>query len=335
MVIKENISLINFNTLRLNSECKYFIELNSVNELYEIHNFIISHNLKYIIIGQGSNIILPEFFNGLVIYNNLLGKKLISKKHDVVILSAMAGENFNDFITYCLNNDYFGLENLSLIPGTVGASPVQNIGAYGSEVKDYIDTVIVYDLKTNNIIKIFNSQCKFSYRNSIFKSMKNYLIIEVIFKLNLTYKLNVSYSELAKHIHNINSWTPYMLRELIVNIRKSKLPDYKILHNVGSFFHNPQITIDELNKLKKKFYNIPNYQISSIIYKVPAGWLIDNIGLKGYRIGNVGVYEKQALVLINYSTSTQAIILDLANYIQKKVLFSYNIKLKIEPEVIY
>ncbi len=335
MLIQNNVSLINLNTLHLNCICKYFVELNCIDILTEIHNFIKNEKINFIIIGDGSNIILPELFNGLVIYNKLLGKKIISQDSEEVIISAMAGENFNNFITYCLNNNYYGLENLSLIPGSIGATPIQNIGAYGSEIKNFIEYVIVYDLSLNQIIKLSNKDCNFEYRFSIFKLKKNYLVIEVIFKLFLTYKLNTTYAEVSKRVSNIENCTPAILRDIIIDIRKSKLPNPKLLPNVGSFFHNPKIKSNHLFKLKKQFKDISYHMIDQEMYKIPAGWLIDNLGLKGYKIGNVGVYEKQALILVNYSNATQSEILNLANYIQNKVLLTYDIKLEIEPEIIY
>lgn len=334
MLFQADYSLIELNTLRLQSVVDHFVILSNVNELPQIKQFIDDKQVRFFILGGGSNLVLPEKYTGLAIYNQLKGINLVEENVDYVTVKVMAGEVWDDFVAYTLLHNWYGLENLSLIPGTVGASPIQNIGAYGVEAKDFIAYVEVYDIATNSFIQLSNAQCSFSYRNSIFKTQPNYIVTAVIFCLRKHAKLNTSYGDLAKALSLIVNPTAQDLRNIVMNIRSQKLPDPKFIANVGSFFHNPVMLNLDVEALCVKYNNLPVYPVDSTHSKVSAGWLIDNLGLKGYRQGNVGVYIKQALVLVNYATATKTEVLSLAKLIQDMVLKKYSIQLNIEPIIV-
>ncbi len=292
------------------------------------------NNSKFFVLGGGSNIVLPEVFNGVVIHNQLLGISLILDTDDYVLVSANAGENWDSFVLYTLKNGWFGLENLSLIPGTVGASPIQNIGAYGVEVKDFIESVEVFDIKSKQTKTISKNECSFSYRNSMFKTHPNFIVTKVTFRLLKAPKINARYGDLVYKLSEISNPTPLDLRNAVIEIRSSKLPDPKIIANVGSFFHNPVVDIATANSLKDKYPNLPVFVVDDTHSKVSAGWMIDNLGLKGCRLGNMGVYDKQALVLVNHDSATKTEVLEFARVIQDRVWQEYGVAINIEPIVI-
>ena len=303
-----------------------------MSSLSQIANTI--SNTKFFVLGGGSNILLPELYDGTVIHNQLLGIQLVADADDYALVSAAAGESWDSFVLYTLTNGWFGLENLSLIPGTVGASPIQNIGAYGVEVKDFIESVEVFDIKSKQIKIISKEECNFSYRNSMFKTNPNYIVTSVTFRLFKTPILNAKYGDLIHKLELITNPTPLDLRNAVIEIRSSKLPDPKIIANVGSFFHNPIVEINTAKKLKDKYPNLPVFVVDDTHSKVSAGWMIDNLGLKGYRVGNMGVYNKQALVLVNYDAATKTEVLEFAGFIQDKVFKEYGVFINIEPIII-
>ncbi len=332
--VQHAVDLTSLNTLHLNSHADNFISLKDLAKLEHIRA-LLSDYQKFFVLGGGSNLILPENYDGLVIHNQLMGISVANLAPDYALITAMAGENWDKFVAYCVKNGYYGIENLSLIPGTVGASPVQNIGAYGVEVKDFIESVLIYDWEVGEFKKFSNSDCQFSYRNSFFKNKARYLVVSVTFKLLNSPKLNTSYGDVAKHLAEIASPTPLDLRNIIIKIRSNKLPNPDIIGNAGSFFHNPIISKAQADKLLLAYPNLPVFPVAdSTLCKVSAGWLIDNLGLKGFRQGNVGVYAKQALVLVNHGGATQHELLGFANFIQQKVNEKYQINLNIEPIII-
>ncbi len=335
MNIIQNHSLTNLNTLHLVSLAKYFIKLNDLLLLDTISDFIAKEKIKYLILGGGSNVLLPKYYDGLIILNNLKGIFVVSNNDKHIQLKVMAGESWDDFVKYSVDNKYYGIENLSLIPGSVGASPVQNIGAYGVEVSSVINFVEVYNLKTGEFSQIKNKDCNFKYRYSIFKEQHDYIIVAVHFILAKEKKFNYQYLDLKNKLGDLDSLTIKKIRNTIIQIRSEKLPDWKLIGNVGSFFHNPIITDERLQILLKQYPNLPYYRKKEEnLIKVSAGWLIENAGLKGYRDGNVGVYHKQALVLVNYGEAIQIDLLNLAKYIQEKIRNLYNINLIIEPLIV-
>jgi UDP-N-acetylmuramate dehydrogenase len=295
---------------------------------------VVSNFSQFFVLGGGSNLIVPPLYQGLVIHNRLLGIKITEVGQERIV-TAMAGENWDEFVAYCNTQGAFGLENLSLIPGTVGASPIQNIGAYGVEVKDFIEEVLVYDLQTLQLVSLSNSECEFSYRNSLLKNNSRYIVVSVSFKLSAQPDLNLSYGDVAKRISSLDCPSPYDLRRAIISIRQSKLPDPQELGNAGSFFHNPILPEKEAQKLLIRYPNLPFFPTPNPEYiKVSAGWLIDNLGLKGLRHGNIGVYSKQALVLVNYGGAYQSELLEFADWIQSQIKNHYNLHLNIEPIIL-
>jgi UDP-N-acetylmuramate dehydrogenase len=331
-VLHSNYQLDSLNTLHLKSKAESYVALNDIEELPQIIDH--AKSMRIFVIGGGSNIILPETYLGLVIHNQLYGIDLLDTSQNYVLVGAMAGVNWDSFVAYTIENNWFGLENLSLIPGTVGAAPIQNIGAYGVEVKDFIEYVEVYNIKTKQFSKLSNYQCQFKYRDSYLKHNPQLIVTRVIFKLLRDAKLNTSYADVAKALAQLTSPTALELRNCVIQIRQAKLPDPAVIGNVGSFFHNPILDISVVKHLQLRYPTMPVYMINDEKAKVSAGWLIDNLGLKGYRQGNVGVYEKQALVLVNYGGADASELLELAYFIQKQVLVNYAVNLNIEPLVV-
>ena len=337
MNIQKNISLKPYNTFGIDVVAKEFIDIESKTDLKEALQ-INTPDDKFIL-GGGSNMLLTKDIDTLVLHINLKGKEVIKSESDYVFVKANAGENWHEFVVWCLENNFGGLENLSLIPGNVGTAPIQNIGAYGVELKDVFvecEAIHVESLAYKNFNK---SDCKFGYRNSIFKEeiKGQYIITSVTFKLTKNqHRINTSYgaiqSELAKK--NIKSPKIKDVSDAVIKIRESKLPDPKEIGNSGSFFKNPVISMKHFKDLKKNFPEIPNYVISDSEIKIPAGWLIEKAGFKGKRFGDYGVHKNQALVLVNYGSAKGIDILNLSKLIQKTIKRLFSIDLEAEVNVI-
>lgn len=331
--IQKNVDLTPLNTLRLQSMASHYVVLTQIEQLDTLSS-IVTNYPQFFVLGGGSNLIVPPTYHGLIIHNQLRGIKIIETGHELIV-TAMAGEHWDSFVAYCTAHGAFGLENLSLIPGTVGASPIQNIGAYGVEVKDFIQEVLVYDLQTMQTVNLSNKDCEFSYRNSFLKNNSRFIVISVSFKLSTQQKLNVNYKDVAQKISAIALPTPQDLRKIIIDIRQSKLPDPQEIGNAGSFFHNPILPEKKAHELLARYPSLPLFSTENPEYiKVSAGWLIDNLGLKGLRHGNVGIYSKQALVLINYGGACQSELLSFANWIQNQIKDQYDVPLHIEPIIL-
>lgn len=283
--------------------------------------------------------LLTKDIEKLVVHIDIKGTSIDNEDDDSVYLTVNAGESWHEFVLWCISNNYGGIENLSLIPGNIGTCPIQNIGAYGVEVKDVITKVEGLEIETGKLVSFSNEACNFGYRNSIFKnSHKGKIILtSVSFKLTKKdHKLNTSYGaiETELSLHNIIEPTLKNVSDAVITIRKSKLPDPKKIGNSGSFFKNPVISKTQFNQLEKEFPAIPSYKISETEIKVPAGWLVEQSGFKGKRFGDAGVHEKQALVLVNYGNASGQEIYQLAQNIQKTVLEKFGISLEIEVNVI-
>ncbi len=345
--ILQNISLKSYNTFGIDCTAKNFVEVKTVDELLEVLELVEQENYSSIfILGGGSNILFLKDFDGLVIKNSIRGIEKVPKNDkendENITLYVAAGENWHQFVLFCLENNYGGVENLSLIPGTVGAAPMQNIGAYGVEICNVVERVKVIDRKTKEQIWISNEECQFGYRSSIFKhqAKDKYIIIGVEF--NLTKKnhiLNTSYGAIQDLLYAKNGLnlqanqipTINQISKAIISIRESKLPNPKEIGNGGSFFKNPEILNSQFEELKKEFPAIVGYPISDEITKVPAGWLIEQCGWKGKVVGNTGSHKNQALVLVNYGSAKGEEIWNLAKEIQKSVFDKFRIT--IEPEI--
>jgi UDP-N-acetylmuramate dehydrogenase len=332
--ISHNISLKKYNTFGIDVSAKDFVTATSINELQKILK-LKPENL--FVLGGGSNMLLTKNINNsLVIHINIKGIKKIDENPRFVFINVSAGENWHDFILWCIDNNYGGLENMSLIPGNVGTAPIQNIGAYGTELKDNFIECEAIEIETG-IIKSFSKiECEFDYRNSVFKNKLKgkYIITSVTFKLTKkNHILNTAYGVIQKELEGKNILSPTIkdISNAVIAIRKSKLPDPKTLGNSGSFFKNPVITQQEFEVFIAKYPEAPNYKISYNEIKVPAGWLIEQAGFKGKQYGDAGVHEKQALVLVNHGNATGKEIWDLAMKIKTTVKEKFGIE--INPEV--
>jgi len=335
MKIVNNFSLINHNTFGVDAIANQFTSISSINELKKIISS--NESKEKIFIGGGSNILITKKIEGLVIHLNIKG--ISSKKIDnnYTEVNIKAGENWNEAVIWCLKNDLGGIENLSLIPGNTGAAPIQNIGAYGVELKDVFTSCEVLNVNTNEIVEFSKVDCQFEYRNSIFKKNKNYIILSVKLKLtHANHKLKVDYGSINEKLISLGIVNPKIndIANIVTQIRKEKLPDPKKIGNSGSFFKNPIIKKKQLEKLKLNFKDIPNYKISDENYKIPAGWLIEKAGFKGKRIKDYGVHKNQALVLVNYGNATGKEILEFSLSIEKAIQFIFNIKLENEVNII-
>jgi len=333
--IKENISLKEYNTFGIDVNAKRFVSVNSV---YQLQQLLKAEKNVFLISG-GSNILLTKDIDKLVVHIDFKGISIDKEDDDFVYLTVNAGENWHDFVLYCVAQNYGGLENLALIPGNVGTCPIQNIGAYGVEVKDTITKLEAVNLETTKLDSFSNEDCNFGYRNSIFKnSVKGkYVITSVAFKLTKrNHNLNTSYGAIETELASKQITEPTLkdISDAVIAIRKSKLPDPKEIGNSGSFFKNPVISKAHFLELQKEYPNIPSYTISENEIKVPAGWLIETARFKGKRFGNYGVHEKQALVLVNYGNASGKEIYALAQKIQKEILNQFKIDLEIEVNII-
>ncbi len=333
MNIKENFSLKALNSFGLDQKAKWFSTFNDVNDLQSI---LKSWEDDIHVLGGGSNILLTKDVDGLVLKNEIQGIKVIKEDSGKVFIEVGGGVIWHNFILHCLKNNLGGLENLSLIPGTVGAAPIQNIGAYGVEQQDRFVSLEYVDRSTFQTHKLSKSECHFGYRDSIFKrELKNIAIIsKVVYALDHhEYKINTSYGAIQETLeHNgIQSPTIQDVSDAVISIRKLKLPDPSQIGNAGSFFKNPIIKMDVFHSIKVEYPNIPSYAIDDETVKIPAGWLIEQSGLKGYRLGNVGIHEKQALVLVNYGDAKGKDLLSLAHFTIDKVYEKFGVE--IEPEV--
>ncbi len=333
MKVLQNISLKPYNTFGIQANAKRFVTVNSIKELKEI----IASEKSLFLLGGGSNILLTDDVKKLVIHINTKGIIVNDFDKNEVLVTAEAGENWHELVLWCVSQNYGGLENLALIPGNVGTSPIQNIGAYGVEIKDVFQQLEAIDIETGKTKIFTNSDCNFGYRNSVFKNelKGKYIISNVTFKLTKkNHNINISYGAIKELLTDKENPSIKEIADAVIAIRQSKLPDPKKIGNSGSFFKNPVITSDLFKELSEKHPEIPHYRISKNEIKIPAGWLIEQCGFKGKRFGDAGVHEKQALVLVNYNNATGKEIYALAQKIQQKVMETFKISLEIEVNVI-
>ncbi|WP_185860947.1 UDP-N-acetylmuramate dehydrogenase [Blattabacterium cuenoti] len=337
MLIKKNFSLKKFNTFGINVYARFFVEVKSIEDFQK--SFDIYPYISKLFLGNGSNILfLKNYYPGLVIKMGIKGKKVIKENENQAIVKAYAGENWNEFVNWTIQKGLSGLENLSFIPGTVGAAPIQNIGAYGVEVKDTLIKVEAYEIDNRKIREFTREECKLQYRYSFFKHYKNkFLILSVFFLLRKKYKqLNTSYVEIQKELENMNIKTPtiHNLRKAIFNIRQRKIPNPKKIGNAGSFFTNPIVGVLNFKKLKHQYPTITGYRISNHKIKLSANSLIENIGWKEKKIGNVGIYKKKPVILVNYGKATGMEIYSFSEKITKNIKKKFGIPLSREVNVI-
>ena len=337
MEIQTNFSLKNYTTFGIEAKANQFLAVKNVGELKAVLEQKKSE--KKFILGGGSNMLLTKNIEALVIHVDLKGKKIIKETEDYVWVESQAGENWHEFVLWAIDQNFGGLENMSLIPGNVGTTPVQNIGAYGTEIKDTFVSCEAISIENQEMKTFSKEECHFGYRESIFKNEEkdNYIITSVIFKLTKrNHKINISYGDISTELakNNITNPTLKEISNAVIAIRQSKLPDPKELGNSGSFFKNPILLKTDFNKIHQKFPEMKYYEISETEVKVPAGWLIEQAGFKGKRFGDAGVHKNQALVLVNYGNATGQEILNLSKEIQNTVFDTFGISIEAEVNII-
>jgi len=335
-VILHNISLRNYNSFGIDYKAKYIVDLKTEEEAAVYLRNRKSSIQNLFILGEGSNILFTNDFNGTIVHPAMEGIKKEGQDEKSVIISAGAGLNWDKFVEWCVNNGYGGIENLSLIPGTVGATPVQNIGAYDAEVSETIYKARAVSLDDGIIREFSNKECRFGYRDSIFKNdlKGKYLITRVFYRLKTNPIFNTNYGSLREEAEKNGPLSLNTVRQAVINIRRNKLPDPSQIGNAGSFFKNPVVSIEEAQKFKDKFPGIPLYTDPSGGIKLAAGWLIEQCGWKGKRIGDAGVHENQALIMVNHGKATGKEIYDLSEKIRESVFKKFGVYLEREVEVI-
>ena len=338
MNIIENYPLLKLNTFGIDVKAKYFTSINTINELIEVTKTNVFKDLELLILGGGSNILFTKDFDGLVILNNIKGKEIISQNQQSIFLKIGAGENWHELVMYCVDNGWGGIENLSLIPGNTGTAPMQNIGAYGVEIKETFIELEALEISSGKIVKFNNSDCEFGYRESVFKNkMKNqYIILNITLELKKNPVLNINYGDVKAILESQNIKNPGIkeVSNAIISIRQSKLPDPKKIGNSGSFFKNPIVRLNQLELIKKKYPNVVNYEINENEFKIAAGWLIERAGWKGKKFNNYGIHEKQALVLVNYGLANGMEIFELSEKIILDIKDKFGITLEREVNII-
>lgn len=336
--ILENVSLKDKNTFAVDCRAKYFTEVLNEYQILEILETNAFQSSKRFILGGGSNTLFADDFEGIVVHLANRSIRIVESNKKFVLLDVDAGMNWHKFVEISLNNKYYGLENLALIPGTIGGAITQNIGAYGIEVKEFVHEVRGIDTTSGEFLVLSNNDCKFGYRTSIFKKelRGRFIITSGIFKLSRKPNVNLSYQELKKLVQKFPfiKPDPKYVFDQVCKIRSSKLPDIEKLPNAGSFFKNPVVNDETLEIVKQKFDDVPSFELEEGKYKIPAGWLIEKVGWKGKRVGNVGTYERHALVIINYGVNSGREILNFARMIQNEVYETFGIHLDFEVEVI-
>jgi len=336
MRFEEHKSLKAFNTFGLEAFATYFIEINNVKDLELLFKDPIYSSNEKLILGGGSNILFTKDFNGLVIKNNIKGIEIVNAKENIV--KAGAGENWHEFVMFCIDKGLGGIENLSLIPGCVGASPMQNIGAYGVEIKDVFHELSAFDLTSGTMRTFSKEECDFGYRESVFKrKYKNrYLIVDVSFKLSKDHQLSTHYGAINDELKKMGIEKPSIkdVSNAVIAIRQSKLPDPKEIGNAGSFFKNPEVSAEKYQSLKKDFDALVAYPLENGNYKLAAGWLIEQSGLKGFEMNGAAVHNKQALVLVNKNNTTGQNIYQLSDYVLSKVFDKFGVQLEREVNII-
>ncbi len=333
MEVRENYSLKNYNTFGIDVKCRYFVESDTESEFLE---FVSSYELKpeeIMVLGEGSNFLFTDDFDGTVFYPTMKGMEIVEENDEHVWVKVGAGEVWDDFVAWAVEQGYGGVENLSLIPGHVGAAPVQNVGAYGMEAGDTIERVEAIQIEKARKETISAADCRFAYRDSIFKGeWKNrYIVTYVVFRLTKVPEFRLNYGSVREELQKLGEVSLKNIRRAIIQIRRAKLPDVKELPNAGSFFKNPVVSREQAGQLKERYPELPVYPVDEDRVKLAAGWLIEQCGWKGKDLGKAGVYEKQALILVNRAGASGVEVARLANEVKKSVFMTFGVW--IEPEV--
>ena len=349
MIDLRNYNLLKHNTFGIDASCNRFIEFSSVSELLAVCRHLTEEDCPLLLLGGGSNLLLTGDFHGTVLHSAIKGVEKVSEEDGTVLVRAGSGEVWDDFVAYCVEQGWHGLENLSLIPGEVGASAVQNIGAYGVEAKDFIECVEAVEIATGRRVTLENEECGYAYRQSRFKQdwRNRFVVTHVVYRLSTTFVPQLDYGNLYKVVSSQESGvgsqesgvgrqevSALAVRNAIIQIRREKLPDPKDLGNAGSFFVNPVVSGEKYRELAAKYPDMPHFDAGGGRVKIPAGWLIEQCGWKGRSLGRAGVYEKQALVLVNRGGATGREIVGLCEAIQHDVREKFGIKIQTEVNVV-
>ncbi|MCX6168063.1 MAG: UDP-N-acetylmuramate dehydrogenase [Ignavibacteriales bacterium] len=335
MLIEENVSLKRYNSFGVDANARYFVEIKTEDDLQELltnHEF---KNERKLFLGGGSNILFTNDYDGLIAKISTKGNRVVEENDKEVLVESAAGEKWNDFVTYCVEKGFYGVENLSLIPGTVGAAPIQNIGAYGAELKDVFVSLDGIMIDSGEKKSFSKQECQFDYRDSIFKKKykNSFLITKVVLRLKKEQNFNLNYRAFQSYLKpgEQNKLTLREMSELVKRIRRDKLPNPQKYGNAGSFFKNPEVDLKKIHELQEKFIDLVHFKVEEDKYKISAGWLIEKCGFRGKNIGKVGTYKKQALVIINFGGATGEEIKKFSESIQKAVQNKFGINLN--PEV--
>ncbi|MDX2245227.1 MAG: UDP-N-acetylmuramate dehydrogenase [Bacteroidia bacterium] len=336
-LLKQNVQLKPYNTFGLDAVARFWLEINSEQAAIEFLTDNIHGAEPLFILGGGSNILLTGDFEGVVLYNRILGREIVGEDEKHVWVKAGAGENWHQFVLFCIENGWGGVENLSLIPGCVGAAPIQNIGAYGAEIKDVLDHLEAIHLATGKIHRFSLAECNMGYRDSIFKQecKGEFLITRVVFRLSKQPQINTTYGAIGEELSRIPG--PHGIREVseaVIRIRQSKLPDPAEIGNAGSFFKNPVVSAEIFARIKSQYPEVPSFAAEDGQIKIPAAWLIQTCGWKGYRENDLGVHKNQALVLVNYGTAKGRDLLALSTRIMDSVSEKFDLRLEREVNVV-
>lgn len=330
-----NLGLKHRNTFGFDANAELAYEITSPEQIPTLMQEVADKKLAWRVLGGGSNVILPAILPGSTLLMNIAGQEIIATDEEFSYLAVGGGVNWHELVTWALENDLPGFENLALIPGTVGAAPIQNIGAYGVEIADYIDNIEAFDTKDHAFVTLTKEACHFAYRDSYFKQNPHrFIVTKVVFKIPKKWQARIHYADLAKQFSDKTHPSPEDIFLAVCKIRTHKLPDPKVIGNAGSFFQNPIIPSEQYETLLKSHADLVSYPDAAGKRKLAAGWLIDQCGFKGQRMGPVGVYENQALVLVNHGSGSAQDILGLAKCIQEKVRAEFGVTLQIEPNIL-
>jgi len=338
MRISENVLLRPYNTFGIAAQARYFASFSTAPELEELLKTPPQQGLSHMILGGGSNVLFTRDFDGIILKNEMKGISVVGEDDDYIYVKAGAGETWHGFVMDCIRNNRAGLENLSLIPGNVGASPMQNIGAYGVEIKDTFHELEAYHLQDHSIVKFNNADCRFGYRESVFKRKYKgqFAILSVTYRLSKHPRLNTSYGAIEEELKQmgVQDVSIQAISQAVINIRSSKLPDPAKIGNAGSFFKNPTVAAEKYHALKEAFPNIVAYPVDGGGFKLAAGWMIEQCGWKGFREGDAGVHARQALVLVNYGDANGNEIYNLSQRVLDSVQEKYGVELEREVNII-
>lgn len=334
--VQENFSLKTLNTFGIDVQARHFASFSAVHQLYELADRYF--HLPFLVLGGGSNILFTKDFEGLVLKNEVSGISVVHQDGEHVYVQVGAGENWHGFVEYCLRHNLAGVENLSLIPGNTGASPMQNIGAYGVELKDVFHELEAWHVYNKELVRFNSSACEFGYRESVFKKQykDQFIIMNVTFRLNKTPRFNIEYGAIRQELNamGVQDLSIQAISQAVINIRKSKLPNPDEIGNAGSFFKNPVVPVSTFEELKTEYPDIVGYPAPGNVVKLAAGWLIERAGWKGYRRGDAGCHAQQALVLVNYGGASGSQIFDLSSEIAQRVHDMFGVRLEREVNVI-